>query len=633
MKTLKFSLTQENIDFGQINFPSTSSSFNTYSFKKSPSCVDSICRRKLSILTSSDIDDSVDPNRQLKTSRLSIHVGGGNTSKSSFLQNEKSTSKNKNSSIVVEQLQLSKPVREPKSTIGEYNIYEKIGTGNFSQVRLGVHRLINEKVAIKIVERTKLEEKTKKLLSREIGNLENLSHQHIIRLYEVVETTSKMYIIGEYAPGGELHSRIIAEGHLEDGYASFLFAQIISGLNYLHENHIIHRDLKAENIFFYSDNVVKIGDFGFSIHAEKNKHLNTFCGSPPYAAPELYTDDYYNGEAVDIWACGILLYFMVTGTMPFRADSMSRLRQLIINGKYSIPKSISTDCQFIIERLLRQSWKERMSLKLIMGTSWLENETFANDELKYVRYPNRIFSSKGSDRSSVTTEISSICAKSKKSKIDQFLLFANIGINMDKKNDINRFLKRLERSITYVQLRDLELDHMIKDEKNIRSSLTGIKRIIQHRVQKQVSKVIYNALHNSNESLREQFTTVLRTAKKAEENSDKTLLKRIKLILLEHHPINLTDSNGNINRNNLFNETVIPGGTTPQAEKRLSTSTFNSKMLTLAPVIPPTPAARLERVRLKSRNSRRVVPDTANRTNWNNGVGGTKSKSKTCTIL
>ncbi|VDM27057.1 unnamed protein product [Toxocara canis] len=246
--------------------------------------------------------------------------------------------------------------------IGFYRLGKELGAGNFSKVKLGVHVLTKEKVAVKIMEKSKMDQKAQRLLTREIQSMEILHHPNIIRLFECVETISRTFLVLEYAGGGELYAFVQERGKLTENDGKPLFAQIVSAVAHMHAKNIVHRDIKAENVIFSHPGWVKLADFGFSCQVESGANLSTFCGSPPYAAPELFKEKEYSGPMVDIWALGVLLYFMLVGMTPFRGETINDLTQNILKGTYNMPEYLSTFAQHIISRMLEMDANKRMTI-------------------------------------------------------------------------------------------------------------------------------------------------------------------------------------------------------------------------------------------------------------------------------
>ena len=163
---------------------------------------------------------------------------------------------------------------------------------------------------------------------------------------------------------------------------------VLSVCIFQHENGIIHRDIKAENVFLSTLGVVKLGDLGFSTVSTPDEALSTFCGSPPYAAPELFKDDSYVGSCVDVWALGVLLFFMVCGTMPFRAETVGKLKRKILDGTFYIPDFVTDSCRFLLKQILRPIASDRFTISEIMRSLWLEGIEFPKSFRKFDQRPS-----------------------------------------------------------------------------------------------------------------------------------------------------------------------------------------------------------------------------------------------------
>ena len=268
--------------------------------------------------------------------------------------------------------------------IGNYEIIKIIGEGTFGKVKLAKNIPTGELVAIKILEKSKIEDNDDlACVTREIKFLKGLHHINLISLYEIIETARNYYIIMEYAEN-ELFSYIVSNNYLSEEISSFFYIQILSAIEYIHSHKIVHRDLKPENILLtYNNNLIKIIDFGLANkYNNENELLKTACGSPCYAAPEMILGKKYYGIDVDIWSSGVVLFAMVCGYLPFEDDDNEKIYRKVVIGKYDIPKRLSKNCKDLIQKILEVNPKKRIKLDDIKNHPFLKEA--------YIKYNNEL---------------------------------------------------------------------------------------------------------------------------------------------------------------------------------------------------------------------------------------------------
>lgn len=255
--------------------------------------------------------------------------------------------------------------------LGQYRLGKTLGIGAFGKVKLAHHIITGQKVAVKILNKGKIKHmEMAEKVRREINILKMCTHPHIIRLYEVIDTPSDIFVIMEFVSGGELFDFIVSRGRLPADEARHFFHQIISGIEYCHYHRIVHRDLKPENLLLDADNNIKIADFGLSNVAHDGDFLRTSCGSPNYAAPEVISGNLYAGTEVDVWSCGVILYALLCGTLPFDDESIPNLFKKIKSGMYSLPSHLSQSSRDLILRMLVVDPMKRITFADIRQHPW-----------------------------------------------------------------------------------------------------------------------------------------------------------------------------------------------------------------------------------------------------------------------
>eukprot|EP00899_Mesostigma_viride_P024849 jgi/Mesvir1/5549/Mv15580-RA.1 len=254
-----------------------------------------------------------------------------------------------------------------------YRLGKTLGMGSFGKVKVAEHILTGHKVAIKILNRKKIRsmDMDEKVL-REIKILRLFMHPHIIRLYEVIETHTDIFVVMEYVQSGELFDYIVEKGRLLEDEARRFFQQIVAGVEYCHRNMVVHRDLKPENLLLDADNNVKIADFGLSNVMHDGHFLKTSCGSPNYAAPEVISGRLYAGPEVDVWSCGVILYALLCGSLPFDDENIPNLFKKIKGGIYTLPNHLSLGARNLIPRMLLVDPMKRMTIPEIRSHPWFQ---------------------------------------------------------------------------------------------------------------------------------------------------------------------------------------------------------------------------------------------------------------------
>ena len=249
------------------------------------------------------------------------------------------------------------------SLIQEYYIKGIIGKGTFSFVKLGIDRITGEKVAIKILEKNKMiNNKDLERVKREINILTNINHVNLIKINNIKEDLENFYIIMEFCEKGELFNYIVRRGKLDENESAFFYFQIINGLEYIHSKNIAHRDLKPENLLICKNNILKIIDFGLSNFNKNDELLSTPCGSPCYASPEMIGGKKYDGNLIDIWSSGIILYVMLCGNLPFEGQTNEILFQNIMKCKVKYPKHLSIFAVDLLQKILVPDPEQRIKL-------------------------------------------------------------------------------------------------------------------------------------------------------------------------------------------------------------------------------------------------------------------------------
>uniref|UniRef100_A0A8C5FTY1 Si:dkey-16p21.7 n=1 Tax=Gadus morhua TaxID=8049 RepID=A0A8C5FTY1_GADMO len=254
--------------------------------------------------------------------------------------------------------------------VGPYRLEKTLGKGQTGLVKLGVHCITGQKVAIKIVNREKLSESVLMKVEREIAILKLIEHPHVLKLHDVYENNKYLYLVLEHVSGGELFDYLVKKGRLTPKEARKFFRQIISALDFCHSHSICHRDLKPENLLLDEKNNMRIADFGMASLQVGDSLLETSCGSPHYACPEVIRGEKYDGRRADVWSCGVILFALLVGALPFDHDNLRQLLEKVKSGVFHMPHFIPPECQALLRGMIEVNPDKRLTLEAIQKHSW-----------------------------------------------------------------------------------------------------------------------------------------------------------------------------------------------------------------------------------------------------------------------
>ncbi|XP_073058593.1 CBL-interacting serine/threonine-protein kinase 12-like [Primulina eburnea] len=259
--------------------------------------------------------------------------------------------------------------------LGRYEIGKLLGHGTFAKVYHARNVKTGEGVAIKVIDKEKiLKVGLIAHIKREISILRRVRHPNIVQLFEVMATKSKIFFVMEYVKGGELFNKV-AKGRLKEEVARKYFQQLISAVAFCHARGVYHRDLKPENILLDEDGDLKVSDFGLSAISEQIKQdglFHTFCGTPAYVAPEVLARKGYNAAKVDIWSCGVILFVLMAGYLPFHDQNVMSMYKKIYKGEFRCPRWFSPELIRFLTRLLDANPETRITIPEIMNNKWFK---------------------------------------------------------------------------------------------------------------------------------------------------------------------------------------------------------------------------------------------------------------------
>ncbi|CAA2992202.1 CBL-interacting kinase 32 [Olea europaea subsp. europaea] len=265
-----------------------------------------------------------------------------------------------------------------KRKIGKYEVGRTIGEGTFAKVKFAKNSETGQPVALKILDKDKvLKHKIAEQIKREVATMKLIKHPNVVRLYEVMASKTKIFIVLEFVTGGELFDKIVNHGRMLEDEARKYFQQLINAVDYCHSRGVYHRDLKPENLLLDASGNLKVSDFGLSALSQQVKDdglLHTTCGTPNYVAPEVLDDHGYDGATADLWSCGVILFVLLAGYLPFDDSNLMNLYNKISSAEFTCPPWISFNARKFITRILNPNPVTRITIPEILKDEWFKKD-------------------------------------------------------------------------------------------------------------------------------------------------------------------------------------------------------------------------------------------------------------------
>ncbi|CAI9760079.1 unnamed protein product [Fraxinus pennsylvanica] len=263
-----------------------------------------------------------------------------------------------------------------RTRVGRYELGRTLGEGSFAKVKFARNVETGESVAIKILDKEKVFiHKMIGQIKRKISTMKLIRHPNVIRMYEVMASKTKIYIVMEFVTGGELFDKIATKGRMKEDEARKYFQQLINAVDYCHSRGVYHRDLKPENLLLDANGILKVSDFGLSALPQQVREdglLHTTCGTPNYVAPEVINNKGYDGAKADLWSCGVILFVLMAGYLPFEESNLMALYKKIFKAEFSCPPWFSTSVKKLIKKILDPNPSTRITIAEVLENDWFK---------------------------------------------------------------------------------------------------------------------------------------------------------------------------------------------------------------------------------------------------------------------